>query len=72
MSRNVFQTGFWIVSRLCPQQHGFGVSPGIVNVAALMQAIQNISTVAFPRSEPEFVLERGQIQAILFLPIFAK
>jgi hypothetical protein len=44
------------------EQDGLGLGPRIVNVAALMQAIENIPTVAFPRSETAFVLERGQIQ----------
>lgn len=56
------EQGFGSLHAFVRQQHGFGLAPGIVNVAALMQSIQNIPTVTFPGSESPVVLERGQIQ----------
>src|SRR5215475_1427569 len=44
------------------QQHRFGFALRIVDVAALIQAIQNFPTVAFPGSESRLVFERGEIQ----------
>jgi len=57
-----FEENFGSLRTFVRKQDGFGLGSGIVNVTVRVQAIQNIPTVAFPRSESDLVLKCGQVQ----------
>jgi hypothetical protein len=48
-------------SALFRQHNGFGFGRWIVNVAALIQAVEDIPAMALPRPRSCSVLERGQV-----------